>query len=518
MNNLKNIFFFLGSLLLGLTAFYAFQRYIDADSDSQIVHTDSPTSNRCLNPSKIAFEFDASFITTKEMEKFKGINDNTVEAIRYHLNYLKGYFHFLENQYYLILPTKIKIEKVLKVANAPYPINLATTPYDLFHENFIPQQYRSKIDIKKGSPAVEIHYKAAVEAIHCSNSVPTPQQITFELPRDPYLLYWQIPRMDLSFNGKSAKLPKCVSNRFVLEKKPKNFWYFWKPRKDIQSSKNCLEILQEKNLIRSYTVDVKNLTKKNKSQNLDKLHQQKEIKLTFLYGILESSNFLKKIEKINEKILDLRLFSKKGNTINDQKLKQLFAADIDIMGKAGIDIIHRIQSQLLTPYSLTGELQSDNSLYKINLSGFSKNNQKIDIDLYILDSYSEHKSRFSKVLADSLANSHIITYLGHSNHGQNFKLDRLKQDLDLTQREFSDIFKKMDFQILINLSCFSTAYHSNNYFKLRSGLNSIQVLAGSEGFIAYFPIAVIDAINNKTQFINLKKYISNQDVLFLEQN
>ncbi len=46
MNNLKNIFFFLGSLLLGLTAFYAFQRYIDADSDSQIVHTDSPTSNR----------------------------------------------------------------------------------------------------------------------------------------------------------------------------------------------------------------------------------------------------------------------------------------------------------------------------------------------------------------------------------------------------------------------------------------------------------------------------------------
>ena len=510
---MKVIKFIMG-IVLGIIVFFGIHTFKGEFSKKTKEMTNSfPTSNKCKLPQKITFSFNSEFYITKEIASY--YNNNTDTLINHHLKFLKGYFHFLENSYFYFLPTKMSYKNATDLIETNYPLEMNTETRDLFDKNYLPSVYQNEINISEKTPGYKIQYEADIQGVYCSDAIKNVDQIKFQLPVDPYLIYWQTPKHELSFNNEKAILAACISDRFVMEKKAEHIWYFWQPEKKAETY-NCPELMDKLNLTKKYQISkIEHLKNTRKTQDFSFLHNRKKLKMTILYGFQQYHQANQEMKKIKNALEKHGFLSDELVLKQSKDLNSYFTEDIDITAKASLDLIFKIKERLVAVSSF--KVTPHEKYLAIDLVGNTHADQLLNVQLVLSDSFSESESDFSKNVVDSLENSDFIIYLGHSNHGKNFNPKTFQEKLNLSVENLYEMTQAKDYQMIMNLSCFATAYHMNDFKTLRENKTTDYILAGSEGFIVFEPLAIIDMLVSKNNYLEVGKYLQPHDLVIIDR-
>lgn len=476
----------------------------------------------CDSPEEGSITVDGNLVVHQDfVEKFDLIK-NPKAAVSYQLSYLQGYFYYSSNQARLITEDiaeiNIKSTKVTK-----YNRDLEIVKDDRYFHYLYPKSYGDITKIKRDDQALEIKYSAKINSIKCLDF--SSENIYAKLPIDPYLAYWSLPQEKFkTFKafGRTTLTNPCVSLRYIQVSYPPDFWYFWKPDASgidfFKEKYNCNAdlIIGKDIIVPKINFKSKKVTKFN--NNILKLLEGKDLKLSVILGLInkhKSSDF-EEISKVisNKNLVEniLQTWTMKGNdfTRSHKDLDPSLWAVIN-----NIKEIQKISSDLTWQYSKN----KDSGI--VTLRGrLNKTKRKYEVKIYIgaIGKYNKYDEHW-KFLKTSLKESQFILYISHSDYGKNFDIYKVKEKLNLNNEEFDKLINTQPYQLYGALNCFSTTYHSVDYFSLRhKELTSDILLMASEGYTLRIPFGILNYFDKEDSFIkNIRMTSIHDDRIILRR-
>lgn len=457
-------------------------------------HSEHTTNINCAKGSKLS---NVSFQSTLVLNK-NFIEDKQVfqRAAKKQIQYMAGQFYNNEMGFHKhVISTDIEI-KVLSKKERKYPFNLkidnlVTKKVELF-EPYILKAIK-KGQTKSQDEAVEVKYQAKLKVASCAlkNEPVNLEQVQLNLPLDPFLIYWAVPKKDREKttwrNVSTDYINPCSISELADYNSPGYYWYFWKTDKNAKKF-NCHKYLTKN----KYINKVKLLVKKSKlTSSVRETNLSKSKKIAIIYGHL---NHYQKPKSLNDFVVFLE------NDFLPKNYKKILTSD-EI---SFFNFIRNLKSFLV--------LKNKRFLIKedsIITSIIDEKGRSFEIFFGPTDTFDKQKeAKHWKFFLKALKEKELILYWGHSGLGENLKISNLMKSLGEKKIQLGDQFKG-----IVYLGCYTYSYFGD---ELRKLLNK-------KATFVYTGTAIIDGyrvmagVLKDLFFPTLKKLTRKKDFLIFER-
>jgi hypothetical protein len=351
-------------------------------------------------------------------------------------------------------------------------------PYSIEVDSKIPAHYPkpvleylnkilSRNKIEKDESALKVSYKAKIKIDLCQKKDEVLQQLSWPLPKEPYLAYFLIPkskRLELKnkINERAITNP-CASRNQIGSQgfiDPWSYWFFWSPRENgIDSNDkpfNCSNLITEK----VHWEDPKPKMELLATSFATLKAKKTPLKMSFLYSAFQYRNFKSYAESdkntITAIVKNLIISADKQDSIGQI---QTSLKNYDPALTAAMMLLWNLKrNSVFKKYAIN----MNDSKVEIIVRGILKLSLKpYEIKFFISPNQPDHSGHgdFKFAMSNALLKDDVVVYTGHAGFGS-YLISSL-QDVREKMVASKDI---PQYQFVALFSCASNLYYPEEYF------------------------------------------------------
>jgi hypothetical protein len=315
--------------------------------------------------------------------------------------------------------------------------------------------------VTAGDEAVAARFKARFDVAACGEPRADESSLTIPLPDDPWLFYWNVAPQDrrhFRYAGFDAQMSPCSDDDLAELAEPSVYWYdFWPDRTGVDldgRAYDCRALLQAGRDFAPREVQLSRKARPSADFAALRAGLQGPISATVLLGVLD----------YHAGDLGLQALQQRIGAGSDPSKRALLQNPPDERGELFLlRFLSRI-GEVLRPASYSSAVDGDYLTVRIHGS-LRRSHRPIDLraSVGLTDIYGPRPPAHWRLLREALGRDAVIIYAGHSGIGENFRLGRIAQELQLQPAQLAAESARVPFQLIAFLSCYSYMYFGQDF-------------------------------------------------------
>jgi hypothetical protein len=310
-----------------------------------------------------------------------------------------------------------------------------------------------------------VEYEARMRLAICGRGQDPPDKLRVPLPQDPWLAYWYVPATEhrpLRYHQDRAVTNPCADDDFADLPHPFYYWYDWLPTRhgpdDDGRAFDCRPLLQKGD---QYDFFELALERSGASErDLSRLRSQ------LGQGLITATII---VGAVDHKALDLQpgfwegLLGQAGDGSLPERARlarrRWERAPVREIGTRNfLELLDELRRVVKVTSHQT---RSDGEALLVEVRGAlraSRRQVRLRFWLGLTDVFGPRPPTHWRVLRRALADDQVVVYWGHSGIGENLRLSRIEQHLNLSHAVVAGELRRSPLRLVAILSCYSYMY------------------------------------------------------------
>lgn len=323
--------------------------------------------------------------------------------------------------------------------------------------------------IRRRDPALLLDYEVRFRVALCGREQPQlPSSLTVPLPRDPWLLFWHVPRAarrPMSYFGIVSVTNPCSDDDFAELPHPYYYWYDWMPGRHGPDARgasfDCRQLLRPGVDFVPHEVSLQPLPAPTAA--FPRLRRallavppgQREaapVTATVLIGVLDHQWKDLGYPALRDEI-------GAGEDLSRRAREVLARPIVRERGTEKLVLLLRDLREVMDVARF--DTSVERGYLRVEVSGALRRSQRpVRLRLFagLTDVFGPTPPDHWFILSRALFEDNLVIYAGHSGLGENFRLAQIEDHQRLPHADFQRGYRAAPFQLIAFLSCYSYMY------------------------------------------------------------